>query len=159
GAEPAVLPYNIHLPGAVDLGGRQARGSQVACYRMRQDGCDHDRPSIAQAAIGRRHGLHACLTSVVHGYDDRTVRLDDWLAAERPDPRYRGLGPREATVPRGRHVQLRVAAHVVVFGVAIAVEGAGGCVVTDGPVLIQVAASRDDCRVRPMEAAVSRTAH
>jgi hypothetical protein len=56
-------------------------------------------------------------------------------------------------------VKVVVGAHIVVFGIAIAVEGARRGGVTHGPVLIQVAAGRDDHGAVPIEASVSRTAH
>src|SRR5437867_7840875 len=58
-AEAAVLPHHVHPPGPVDFGGRQRRRPQVACHRMRQDGCDPDRASVTQTSVGRRDGPHA----------------------------------------------------------------------------------------------------
>ena len=161
GAEAAVMPHDIHLPGAVDLGRGQRRVAKTArnsVGRLRRHG-RRARPAVAAVLRAKDTDTgEVCRVRDDHG----PVRLYDGHASQssRKPTGCEGRAPRETAVRGRAHHQLVALAVVGPLRVAVPVEGARRPGVAGDPVLVVEAAraKRNRDRALPCETAVRRSA-
>src|SRR5437763_13761725 len=86
--------------------------------------------------------------------------LNEWLSADAKIMVGRSLcrAPRFPTIMRGAHLDLVARGSVVELGIAVPVEGAAGCIVAGGPILVvKMTCFIHRYRTTPVQPPISRT--
>src|SRR5581483_9015315 len=152
GAEPAIGPGDINFSQLVNGGGRQTRTAQVAIFAAETLIGNEHTGGPAHAAISGAEGAHT--EEAVVGHDHGPVGLNQRESTQTTSliASVDSRRPGQAAVAGGAHEDEVAERGLIPFRVAIAVEGAGGSVVANDPVLVVGAAVVDEDGMAPMKA-------
>src|SRR5207249_4409674 len=118
---------------------------------MMSDRCDGGDRAPTGPAIGGIKGTYSGLVGVINRHNHSAIRAHNRLSPDDSAIIGRRGTPMLATISRGAHLEEVAGSMIIPFGVTVAVEGTCRRIVTNDPVLIQIAPSkigRASCRER-----------
>src|SRR5947209_180058 len=133
----AIHPDEIHFAGSVNLGGWQnATG----------DPGSDDRFAPTRTAIGGGKRKNAGTVVAPNGDDDRAIRLNEGLAAGPFGFVCGSFGctPGVSSIGGGAHQDKATFSIIVPLDITMAVEWAGGAIIADNPVFVEIGAATVD---------------
>src|SRR5437762_13088677 len=122
---------------------------------MMPDGCDGSDRAPTGSPIRGIKGAYSCLVGVINRHDHGAIRAHNWLSPDDSGIIGRRGTPMLATISRGAHLEKVAGCMIIPLCVTVAVEGTCRRIVTNNPVLIQIAPGSSRDGITPRETAIT----